>query len=88
MNQFLMYLWLLRIFRSYIKKRPVNVELEKRSIQYIINKMIDGKYTKRAAEDNDVKLTTSFYRIKKFKKTEGEKISQKTLKFNSKYTVN
>lgn len=75
MNRFLMYSWLHKILRNYIKKRPVNVELEERSIQYIISKMIDSKYIKRDAEDNGVKFTTLFYRIQIFKKPKNEKIS-------------
>jgi len=74
--------------RNYIKKRTVNVELEERNIQEAINEVKDGKCAKRAAEDNGVKYTTLYYRLKKLKTPEGEWIPQIEPKFNSKYTVN
>lgn len=61
--------------RNYIKKRTVNVELKERNIQEAINEVKDGKCAKRAAEDNGVKYTTLYYRLKKLKTPEGEWIT-------------
>lgn len=77
-----------KMAQNYIKKRAVNMELEERNIQEAINEVKDGKSVKKVAEDNGVKHTTLFYRIKKLKTPQGEWIPQKLLKFNSKYTVN
>lgn len=59
-----------------------------RKIQVAIDEVKEGKCVKRAAEDNAVKHTTLFYRIKKLKTAEGDWITKGDPQFNSKYTVN
>lgn len=73
--------------RNYIKKKSTNLEDMECKIQEAIKEVKEGKCVKRAAEDNEVKHTTLFYRIKKLKTAEGDWISNDEPQFHSKYTV-
>jgi len=72
--------------RNYKKKKEVDDDLEVK-IKTAIEEIKNGKSVKRAAEDNNVKYTTLFYRVKKMKTTDGNWINDEVLKFQSKYTV-
>jgi len=71
--------------RKLLPKPPLN-DLEDK-IKTAVEEIKNDKCVKRATEDNNIKHTTLFYRVKKMKTDDGNWINNEVLKFLSKYSV-